>query len=182
VRAPRPILRVATGIILLSASACGSTKSSATSTAERTSPSGSASAEPDPAFKAKVASLCKADGDALRLQGAFPFPNFDPEHPDPSKFPRIADYEAKTVATVRSWQAQLHALGHPSAGLTAWNTFLDAVDRGAQSTADQQDAARRGDSAAFTQTFHDLVSHGFAATQAALDIGLPSCDPQQLGA
>jgi hypothetical protein len=176
------ILGVTTAIVLLSISACGTNKSSAKSTAATTSPSTSPSAEPDPAFQAKAALVCKTDADALRSQGPFPFPNFDPEHPDTSDFPRIADYEAKTAAAVGSWQTQLHALGQPSRGVTAWNTFLDAVDRGVKSTIEQQDAARRGDSATFTQTFHDLVSHGTAATQDALNIGLPSCDPQKLGA
>ena len=125
--------------------------------------------------------MCKAVGDALRAQGPFPFPDFNPEQPDASKFPTIATYEAKTVATEQSWQSQLHALGEPSTGAAGWKTFLGFVDGGVTSTVAQQDAARRGDSAAFTQTYHDLTSHGLAGTQAASAVGLPSCDPNKLG-
>ena len=180
--APMRTQRIATAIVLLSISACGSSsKSGAKSTTTTTSTRASTSAEVDSSFKAKAVAACTAAGDNLRSQGAFPFPDFDPEHPDASKLPVIAAYEAKTVATLRAWQAELHALGQPSTGSAAWSTFLADVDRSVKSTVEQQDAARRGAGANFTQTFHDLSSHGLSGTQAAQAVGVPSCDPSNPG-
>jgi hypothetical protein len=117
----------------------------------------------------------------LRAEGSFPFPDFDPEHPNATQLPAIATFEAKTVANEQSWQKQLHALGQPNIGAAAWTTFLTAVDSAVASTVAQQQAAQRGDSASFTQTFHDLTAQGPGDTKAAVAIGAPICDPDQLG-
>ncbi len=173
-------LAFAAGILLLSMSACGSNgsaKSSTTTGAPRTADS----PRVDAAFQARAAAVCKAAGDKLRAQGAFPFPDFNPEHPDPSKLGRIADYEAKTVATERSWDAQLLALGQPSSGESAWNIFVERIGDAVKETAAQQVAAQHGDAAAFTRTFHELSSAGLANHQIAVQVGLPSCDPGALG-
>jgi hypothetical protein len=170
-----------TGVLLVALAACGSTKGATKSTSATTSLRPSGSGEADTAFKARAVAMCTAAGDKLHAQGPFPAPNFDPEHPDASKFPAIAAYEAKTVATLRAWQSQLHALGQPSTGSAAWATFLAAVDRAVKSTVAQQAAAQHDASGAFTQTFHDLSSQGLAGTQAAQATGVPLCDPSNPG-
>ena len=172
---------IAAGILLLSMSACGSSGKSATSPTTTTAPSASQSTQVDAAFKAKAAAVCKAAGDKLRAQGSFPFPNFDPEHPDASELPAIATYEAKTVATERSWQTQLRALGQPSSGASAWMGFLARIDTAVNETAAQQAAAQHGNSIAFTQTFHELSSSGLSNSQLAASVGLAACDPGALG-
>jgi hypothetical protein len=161
---------------------CSSSKSTAAPTTSKPTTSTSTAASPgvDPSFQARATAICRTAGAALRAQGSFPFPDFDPERPDATDFPAIGQFEAKTVATLQTWQAQLHALGHPTTGSVAWNTFLAAVDRNVTSTVAQQQAAVRGDGATFTQTFHDLSSQGLAGTQAAAAIGAPNCDPDHL--
>jgi hypothetical protein len=123
---------------------CGSSHaktSATTSTTTSTTTASPAGSGVDSAFRAKAAAICDAAGQALRAEGAFPFPTFDPTQPDPTKFPAIAAYEAKTVAAIRTWQAALHTLGQPSAGSGAWSTFLGYVDRSTTSTTAQQRAA-----------------------------------------
>jgi hypothetical protein len=174
-------LPIAAGILLLSISACGSSGKNATSSTTTTAPRTSESTQVDAAFKARAAAVCKAAGDKLRAQGSFPARNFDPEHPDASKFPAIAGYEAKTVATERSWQAQLRALGDPSSGASAWNDFLERIDGAVNESAAQQAAAQHSDSTAFTKTFHELSSSVASNRQLAAEVGLVSCDPGALG-
>jgi hypothetical protein len=135
----------------------------------------------EPSFQARATAICISTGAALRAEGSFPFPDFDPEHPNATQLPAIATFEAKTVANEQSWQKQLHALRQPNIGAAAWNTFLAAVDSNVVSTVAQQRAAQRGDSATFTQTFHDLTAQGPGDTKAAVAIGAPICDPDHLG-
>jgi hypothetical protein len=159
------------------------TTTSTSSTSTSTSTSGPITSGPgiEPSFQARATAICISTGAALRAEGSFPFPNFDPEHPDAAQLPAIATFEAKTVANEQSWQKQLHALGQPNIGAAAWNTFLAAVDSNVVSTVAQQRAAQTGDSAAFTQTFHDLTAQGPGDTKAAVAIGAPICDPDHLG-
>ena len=135
----------------------------------------------DAAFKAKVVLLCTAASTALKAQGAFPYPSFDPSHPDVSDFPGIAAYEAKTVATEKSWQSQLQALGKPTAGGIRWKKFLTTVNRTVKETVAQQAAAQTGAGAAFTTTYKTLSSEQKTDAKAAQRIGLPSCNPGKLG-
>jgi hypothetical protein len=160
--------------------ACGSSQAKTSASTSTTSPGG-ASPALDAAFRAKAATICNAAGQALHADGTFPFPAFDPTQPDPTKFPAIAAYEAKTNAAMRTWQAALHALGHPSTGSGVWTRFLGFVDRTVTSEIEQQRAAQRRESAAFTQTYRDLSGHALAVGQAAAAAGLPSCDPANLG-
>jgi hypothetical protein len=174
-------LPIAAGILLLSMSACGSSGKNATSSTTTTAPRASERTQVDAAFKARAAAVCNAAGDKLRAQGSFPFPNFDPEHPDASELPAIAGYEAKTVATERSWQTQLRALGQPSSGESAWISLLERIDRAVNEAAAQQAAAQHSNSIAFTKTFHELSSSVSSNRKLAAAVGLASCDPGALG-
>jgi hypothetical protein len=160
--------------------ACGSSQAKTSASTSTTSPGG-ASPALDAAFRAKAATICNAAGQALHADGTFPFPAFDPTNPDPTKFPAIAAYEAKTDAAMLAWKAALHALGQPRTGSGVWTTFLGFVDRSVTSEIAQQRAAQRGESAAFTQTYRDLSGQAPAVVQAAAATGLPSCDPGNLG-
>jgi hypothetical protein len=173
---------ITAAILVLAVSACGSSGSNEkSSSATTTGPRTSESPQVDPTFKARAAAVCKAVGDELRAQGSFPVPDFNAEHPEVSKLPAVGDYEAKTVATERSWLAQLRALGQPSSGESAWTLFLARIENDVKETAAQQVAARRGDGAAFTATFHELTSEGLSNDQIAAQVGLPSCDPGTIG-
>ncbi len=165
-------------------SACSSASSATTSpptTATPTPPTVPAGPL-DAVFKAKADIACQAVGSELRQQGPFPFPDFDPDHPDPSHFPQIAAYEAQTVAAEKEWQERMHAIGVPKTGQATWLELLHAVDLAVGFTVDQQEAAAKGDADAFRKSYHDLTNQSAAGTQAALAAGLASCDPSNLGA
>jgi hypothetical protein len=159
---------------------CGSSHAKTSATTSTTTPSAAGSGL-DVAFRARAAAICNAAGQALRAEGTFPFPAFDPTQPDPTKFPAIAAYEAKSDAAWRTWQAALHALGQPRTGSGVWTTFLGFVDRSVNLDIAQQRAAQRRESTTFTQTYRDLSGQALAGRQAAAATGLPSCDPSNLG-
>jgi len=159
---------VAIGVGFLGLSGCGGSKHPTPSTV-------------DAAFKAKVAPLCAAANTALKAQGPFPYPSFDPNTPVAADLPGIAAYEAKTVLNEKSWQSQLRALGKPSPGGVRWKKFLTTVDHTVKETVAQQQAAQAGDGTAFTKTYKTLSSEQTADGRAAKRIGLPSCNPGKLG-
>ncbi len=171
-------------LLLLVLSACSSASSATTST-----PTTAAASPPtvpagplDEVFKAKADIQCQAVGAELRQQGAFPFPDFDPEHPDTSRFKQIAAYEAQTVAAEKEWQMHMHDLGTPKTGAETWLKLLHAIDLAVGYSADQQQAAANGDADAFRTSYHNLTNQAKAGTDAALAAGLASCDPSNLGA
>ncbi|MGO9872773.1 MAG: hypothetical protein ACLPVY_03155 [Acidimicrobiia bacterium] len=170
---------VAVSALFLMAAGCSSSsKGTVTPLAPtRTLPPPAASGFVNASFQAKVSATCKTIGDALRADGSFPYPTFDPVHPLITDFPGIARYEAKTVAALRKWRTALDALGNPSVNTGTWDTFVAAVDQTVTSDIAQQHAAAQGDTATFITTYHDLVAHSEIATRAAAAIGLPSCDP-----
>lgn len=171
-------------IALLVLSACSSASSATAPTPTTATPSPpTVPAGPlDAVFKAKADIQCQAVGAELRQQGAFPFPDFDPNHPDASRFPQIAAYESQTVAAEKEWQSRMHEIGTPKTGAATWLALLHAIDVAVGYTADQQQAAKRGDAAAFRTSFENLTKQAPTGTQAALAAGLPSCDPSNLGA
>lgn len=155
-------LGVGIGIVVLSFSGCGNSNSATPSTLSSS-------------FKSRVQAVCTKAANTFQTEGAFPYPNFGPAHPDVSDLPGIANYEAKTVANLRSWQMNLKDLGE--ADTAVWNNFLAAIDRNVNTTVAQQEAAHNGNSAAFTQTYDELISQASVATAAAKAAGVPSCDP-----
>jgi hypothetical protein len=159
---------VAIGVGLLALSGCGGAKHPPP-------------AQINAAFKAKVSPLCTAASIALKAQGPFPYPSFDPSHPDVTDLPGIAAYEAKTVATEKAWQSQLQALGKPSAGGARWKRYLSTVTRFVKETTAQQAAAQANTAAAFTSTYKKLSSEKKTNDKAGQRIGLPSCSPGKLG-
>ena len=96
-------------------------------------------------------------------------------------FPGIAAYEAKTVATEKSWQSAMIALGKPSSGGSRWKKFLTMVNRTVKEMTAQQAVAQTGAAAAFTSSYKALSSEQKADAKAAKRIGLPSCDPGKIG-
>lgn len=159
---------LAIGAGLLGLSGCGGSKHPTPSTV-------------DAAFKAKVAPLCASANAALKAQGAFPYPSFDPTAPVVADLPGIAAYEAKTVLNEKAWQTQLHALGKPSTGGVRWKKFLTTVDHAVKETVAQQQAAQTGNATTFTKTYKTLSSQQAEDSRAAKRIGLPSCNPGKLG-
>jgi hypothetical protein len=167
-------------LVVVCAGACGGSTSGKVTPATGATSTSTTATGVEAAFQTKAVAACKAASDQLRAQGRFPFPDFDPVQPDTSKFPTIAAYEAKTVTNDQEFQRSLVGLGQPTMGQSAWDTFLNVVDRFVRLSVAQQDAAQRNDPATFTRTYRDLVAQAGGAKATAAAAGVPSCDPYSL--
>lgn len=128
------------------------------------------------AFAAKAVAVCKAALAQKDAQGPFPYPDFNPTHPDASKLPDIARFLTGSVETFGTWLHAMQALGQPPSGQAAWNDLLAAIERHVQLDVEQQAAAERGDTETFTRDYHeggDTQAELFHAAEAA---GVPECE------
>jgi hypothetical protein len=128
------------------------------------------------AFQSKATTVCAKALAQKRAQGPFPYPHFNPTRPDRSKFPGIARVEAKTVTIYETWLRDMRALGQPQKGRPAWAATVRALSRNGQIIADQQVAARQGDSHIFTKDYYDGNKAQHDLENAANAAGLPRCN------
>ena len=69
------------------------------------------------AFARRAVSACN-DAKAMKdVQGPFPYPDFNPTDPDPTKFPGVAEALMKTDVTFTTWLEEMRALGEPPSGM-----------------------------------------------------------------
>jgi len=139
-----------------------------------------AAATPNPTilgadFATGALAACDAAVVMKRAEGPFPFPDFNPTKPDVSKFGPVADYLEKTAASYESWSTAMKALGQPAAGGSSWTALVAAIDRHGQLARDQIDAARKGDSARFSNDYTLGMQTKAELTKAAQDAGIPDC-------
>jgi hypothetical protein len=126
-------------------------------------------------FSTKVVGLCNKVLSEKKAEPPFPFAAFNPTKPDLSKLPAIGRYESRGVQIFHNWDRQMHALGTPPRGQSAWAALLKQLQAHARIIADQQKAALRRDGAAFTR---DDYAGNKAQTQivaAAKAAGVPVC-------
>jgi hypothetical protein len=127
------------------------------------------------AFARRAVATCN-DARALKdAEGPFPYPDFNPTHPDPAKFPGVADALMKTDVTFMTWLEDMRALGEPPSGNEAWAALLDAIEAHVRINRDQINAARQGDTARFAADYDEGVAMQEALLDAATDAGLPEC-------
>ena len=127
------------------------------------------------AFARRAVSACN-DAKALKdAQGPFPYPDFNPTDPDPTKFPGVADALMKTDVTFTTWLEEMRALDEPPSGNEAWAALLDAIEAHVRINRDQIDAAREGDTARFAADYDEGVATQEALLDAATDAGVPEC-------
>ncbi len=144
-----------------------------------TPPTSPANGPVAPAFQAKTAGVCKTAAQQILAIGAFPV-KLNPYQPDNTQFPLVATWELQYLAAIRTFRAQLRALGSPSAGLSSWKQFLQHVDHYLKLSAAQQHAASRLDGPGFARTARDFWRASDANLRAAVTIGVPSCTPDAL--
>jgi hypothetical protein len=126
-------------------------------------------------FAARAVAACDAALAMKRAQGAFPFPEFNPAQPDPSKLAAVADFLMKTDATFTSWSASLKALGEPPGGRDSWDALIREVDRHVELNRDQIDAARKGDVTRFARDYTAGTQTQAALLAAATASGVAQC-------
>ena len=80
-------------------------------------------------FIARANHLCTSASRQLAALPPFPFPDFDPLHPDPTLLPQVGAFftgPGDTRPTLRTLNARLRELGRPPVERRAWKRTLDA--------------------------------------------------------
>ena len=127
------------------------------------------------AFRSRALAVCDAAFEMKEAQGPFPYPDFNPTQPDPSKLPEIAPFLAKTATTFDTWEREMKALGQPPSGQAAWAELVQAVEDHARIAAEQATAAERGDTETFTKDYYEGTHTQPELLKAANDAGVPEC-------
>jgi hypothetical protein len=128
------------------------------------------------AFAAHATAVCQKALEAKQAWSAFPVPDFDPTHPDPSGFPKVAMWLQDQVApTFEAWLDGLGALGQPPTGRQAWSDLMAAVDEIVQLNSDQVAAARAGDTDRFIAATDGLEETQVELEQATGAAGVTKC-------
>lgn len=161
-RAPLPALAALAAVALLAG--CGGSGASTVATAT-TGPT---------AVRDKADALCETANRALLALPPFPFPTFDPLHPDPRRLRAVGRFYTGTGdprPALRRAIAGRAALARPGAGLEQ----VVAADRQLIAAIEAQDAAAlAGDVPAFVATVRRNERAGLAVERAADAYGL-SC-------
>jgi hypothetical protein len=127
------------------------------------------------AFAERAVAACNVAKALKDAQGSFPYPDFNPTDPDPTKFPGVADALMKTDVTFTTWLEDMRALGEPPSGNEAWAALLDAIEAHVRINRDQIDAAQEGDTERFAADYEEGVATQEAVLDAATDAGVPEC-------
>jgi len=106
-----------------------------------------------PGFIAKANAYCSAENSRFnKVFGQFPFPNFEPLHPDVTTMRLVGKHFEKGLSLRQAIPNELKALGEPQAGKSQWREL--------------ESLATQSDRTAITQ-IHDALAgkvKGFVAT------------------
>lgn len=153
--------------VVLATSACGSSRQSATPTATM-----------DPSFLHRLEPVCASDYSGMvntnKPADAFPYPNFDVEHPDSGLLPKVGAFFAPNVPYWQKIPAQLEALGEPTTNATAWDQVRSIEKDKSTAGIQQIRAAETGDATTFLTTAHRIRSLIPQMTAAENAAGIPS--------
>ena len=126
-------------------------------------------------FQRQALAACRSALAQKHAEGSFPYPDFNPAHPNPAQFPAVARFFGKAITTYSTWLQRMQALGRPPGGRTAWGDLLTAIRVQLHLHEDQRAAALRGDTATFSADYQK----GFKAIddlqRAADTAGVPAC-------
>ena len=163
---------IASFVAIALLSGCGSSKHAANTTATATA--AGAVAKIDPAFIARVDAVC---GRFAKAAPQFPYPTFDPLHPDVKLLPKVGAFFAKQQPKADAVPKQLAALGPPATGQATWSQML-ALGTRSRVVADQQiKAAEASNTRAFVATVNSVqqisTQLGNLADKAGFSISSP---------
>ena len=137
---------------------------------------GGPSAEVGGTFDARAVDVCTTAVKSKQAWEEFPVESFNPARPDPSAFPEVASWLQDEVApTFETWLGGLRALGEPPTNREAWGDVLAAVEEVVRGNADEIDAAKAGDTAAFVAAHDRLVQIQSELERATAAAGVPRC-------
>ena len=108
-------------------------------------------------FIARAEDLCRRAGIALAALPPFPFANFDPLAPDPSKLPDVGAFftgPGDPRPILRELDTTLHELGQPPRDSGAWRLVTRARDQELAIIDEQDRAALAGNVPVFLRSVH----------------------------
>jgi hypothetical protein len=158
---------------------CGSSSNStATSHTTASIPGPSASSQLDAAFIARANAVCaRANVATEKAHGKFPYPSFNPLHPDPKLLPKVGAFFASSQAIGDRLPGELKALGDPQRNVALWHQML-ALVRQSRTFAHQQVAAAQASNApAFVATIHAVQPLAISLGRLAITAGFAVRSP-----
>jgi hypothetical protein len=162
------------GLALLAlVSGCGSKSSTGTNSTSTSAASAAATA-----FVNRANAICTKPQTGAP-PGPFPFPSFDPLHPDRSKLPAIGRYfeRANALPVLRGQIAQLRALGTPPKDQADWRRLLAAMQSNLTATASQYQAALTANVPVFIATVKTVTTTMSQERASATAFGAKGCAP-----
>lgn len=131
-----------------------------------------------PAFVAKVGAFCAAEARRFPTNGKqFPYPHFDPDHPDLRTLPGVGSYFAVDLPERHKLPARLNALGEPATGRAQWDRIRSlALQENAVGTR-QVNVALASQARAFTETAHTITKLANELHNAARRAGFSTTSP-----
>lgn len=180
-------VRVIVGILAaVVMSACGSSKkasSAATTPSTATTPPVTSISSPttatalEPAFIARVNTVCARGKARLDAYGQFPYQTFDPLHPDVKLLPKIAAFFALHKAIADRVPVELRDLGTPQKGQALWSQMV-ALAQQSREIADRQiAAAKASDAARFVATVNEVSATDARLQKLGVDGGFSPSSP-----
>lgn len=164
--------------VALLAGGCGGGSDSSPST----SPKGSSSPKPknSPAQLAKIEStpfgkkvtlVCFNGARSLGSLPRFPFPTFDPIHPDPGRLPAIGRYfEQGSLPAFEKLITKLKAVEAPPAEQQRYDDFVSEIEALTANLKRQIAAAKSSDAKAFAAAVKDVDNRPLANAESALGV------------
>jgi len=133
----------------------------------------------DPPFIAKANTVCKSVSASFRqvLGKTFPYPNFNPEKPDPVTLRLVGAHFHKALSIYKAVPGELKALGEPTTGRQLWLELRGLADEDETLAIEQQADALAGNAKAFVANVNAVnklqskidstgAAAGFAASSA----------------
>jgi hypothetical protein len=158
---------MATVALLLGVAACGSSKksgSAATAASSNAPPpavssAGTAAKTLEAPFIARANAVCARAKAAIDAHGKFPYPTFDPLHPDVRLLPRIGAFFAATQAMADRVPRELRDLGSPRRARRQWAELVALVTQSRTIRDRQVAAAEASNVPAFVATVNAVQAN-----------------------
>jgi hypothetical protein len=183
-RHPSPFV-TATVLVAFGISACGSSKkSSATTAASPTTtspvvsiPSPTPATAIDPVLIARANAICARAKTAIGAHGPFPYPNFDPLHPNTNLLPKIGAFFAATQPIADRVPRELRDLGTPHKAQREWTQIVALAQRSRTIGDRQIVAAKASNVPAFVATVNAIHANDMQLGRVALMSGFSTSSP-----
>jgi hypothetical protein len=100
-------------------------------------------------FAHRVDAVCARALTQYQANGRFPYPRFDPIHPDPKLLPRVGAFLGRNQPAAQAIPGQMRALGEPAQAKARWDHIRSLIGRAMASSARQVAFAKSSNAAGF---------------------------------